>query len=183
MDGCFGHGSGTDDMDLASMQLWTAETIVVDEHAQLQYRHHRQQPSRRIGSGGGSTCPTGNVTLSVNVSTGRAVQFQKQYLSCRADGQAGHACQAGDDVNIFFFSGPTATNQQWSLRACPTSITHATPPWSSSQLVSAMSGACVSSTGFMVRCNCTDKRQLWSTNVSANTSTSCAFILMNGDDG
>ena len=106
-----------------------------------------------------------NVTLSVNVSapSGSGSTYWRQYLSCRADGQPGHACQPGDDVDIWFGAGATATNQHWTIRPCQTGPTgsQAVEVDGASLIVSAMSSACVSSSGLMVECNCTDTAQLW----------------------
>ena len=44
-------------------------------------------------------CPSEVVAAAPAAAGGAAMPAP---LPCRADGQAGHACQAGDDVNIFF---------------------------------------------------------------------------------
>ena len=144
------------------------------------------------GEDGAGENLSGNVTLSVNVSApgSSRTTFWRQYLSCRADGQPGHACQPGDDVNVWFGAGPSATNQQWTIRPCEApprtstfnvdpsppnnsdgsrSSSHAVENGVASLLVSAMSSACVSSEGLMVGCNCSDSKQLWHLAVATST--------------
>lgn len=125
-----------------------------------------------VAAGAACTLPTGNITLSVNVSASAATGgFRAQYLSCRADGQPTHMCQLGDDVNIWFYAGVNATNQQWSLRSCAGTA--------ASLLVSAFSGACVSSESTMVACDCADRQALWTAVArggGAQQGATCALV-------
>ena len=177
MDGC--SDAAEDASATAAPQLWTAEAV-------QQSKPTYGTAAAAVAGGGG--CPSGNVTLSVNVSVpgSTVLRYEQQYLSCRADGQPGHACQPGDDVDIWFNAGPTATNQHWEIRPCSSSSSGGDHSGgesgsrdngggqlvatSSSLIVSAMSGACISSSGLMVACDCKDSKQLWIANATTTTT-------------
>jgi hypothetical protein len=177
MEACEGNQAG---------QRWFPGTVVAGQRQWQQQWQSDDSPA----------CPpSGNMTLMANTSLPGLGQ-RSQYLSCRADGQPGHACQPGDDVDVWFYAGVKATNQQWALHPCPTvavgtgaggggggdASAGAGAAAAASLLVSALSGACAGSGGRMVGCDCTDRTALWEVTVTA-TAAAAAAVGSAADSG
>jgi hypothetical protein len=160
----------------------------VEQQPQPQPQPQPQQPERSCPPSSGSF-----FTLMAN-TTLPGLGRRPQYLSCRADGQPGHACQPGDDVNVWFFAGAHATNQQWELRPCPAASIAPTATiaggggavrggaGAGSLLVSALSGACAGASGKMVTCDCLDRSAVWEATVAqpaGGGGDDCALTIAN----